>query len=58
MKDGSGTETAAGESTVTVVNQGPLYVQGELSIDGAALCRCGKSKNKLFYDNSHETGGF
>ena len=48
---------------------GPLYVRGDLDIDGAesdmkgvrfraALCRCGQSKNKPFCDNSHEEAGF
>ena len=48
---------------------GPLYVRGDLAIDGAlqnapglafraALCRCGESKNKPFCDNSHEAAGF
>ena len=47
------------ENTITVSNQGPLYVRGDLEIDGsseerAALCRCGESTNKPFCDNSHE----
>jgi len=64
-KDGGPTETADAENTVLVANQGPLYVRGELAIDGAqgdmpgvkfraALCRCGASKKKPFCDNSHE----
>lgn len=57
------------ENTVMVANNGPLYLRGDLEIDGAAddmagvtmraaLCRCGLSKNKPFCDNSHEAGGF
>lgn len=55
-------------NTIMVANNGPLYLRGELDIDGAddmpgvatraALCRCGQSKNKPFCDNSHEGAGF
>lgn len=62
-------EQAPDRNTVVVANNGPLYVRGQLEIDGAAadmegvryraaLCRCGLSKNKPFCDNSHEDGGF
>ncbi len=62
-------EQAPGENTVSVVYNGPLYVTGDLDIDGApadmpgvrfraALCRCGASGNKPFCDNSHLTAGF
>jgi CDGSH-type Zn-finger protein/uncharacterized Fe-S cluster protein YjdI len=68
-KDGGDAETAAEENTVLVSNNGPLYVRGELHIDGApddmagvalraALCRCGQSANKPFCDNAHEASGF
>ena len=68
-KDGSDAETADDKNTVVVTNCGPLYVRGELQIDGAAddmegvqfraaLCRCGHSKNKPFCDNQHEKAGF
>ncbi len=67
--DGGEEETPAAKNTVVVANNGPLYLQGELHIDGAAedmegvkfraaLCRCGLSKNKPFCDNAHEEGGF
>ena len=67
-KDGS-PESAPGENTVTIANNGPLYAHGELEIEGvaedmagvkfrAALCRCGKSANKPFCDNSHLEDGF
>jgi len=63
-KDGSAIETATETNTVLVSNQGPLYVRGELEVDGAAddmpgvkfraaLCRCGLSKKKPFCDDSH-----
>lgn len=67
--DGSVTETADTENTVTVSYQGPYFIRGDLEIEGArddmpgvkfraALCRCGASKNKPFCDNSHEEIGF
>ena len=56
-------------NTVNVAYNGPLFVRGRLTIEGApadapgtafraALCRCGKSQNKPFCDNSHEKEGF
>lgn len=68
-KDGGPAETPVKENTVTVAHNGPLYVRGDLEIEGAAddmggvrfraaLCRCGQSKNKPFCDNSHEAAGF
>lgn len=68
-KEGGSIEKASGENTVHVTYNGPLYVRGDLAIDGApseapglsfraALCRCGLSRNKPFCDNSHETGEF
>jgi len=68
-KDGSGAEETSSRNTIHVAYNGPLYVRGDLSIDGAsdeapglkfraALCRCGQSKNKPFCDNSHEKAGF
>ena len=62
--NGENPEKASGENTVTVVYNGPLYVTGDLDIEGApddmpgvrfraALCRCGKSRRKPFCDNSH-----
>ncbi len=67
-KDGT-SEQAPGENTVTVVYNGPLYLAGDLAIEGApadmpgvrsraALCRCGQSQNKPFCDNSHLQAGF
>ena len=68
-KDGGPQETADDENVVSVMYNGPLYVRGDLQIDGAApdmpgvrfrsaLCRCGQSKQKPFCDNSHEAAGF
>jgi CDGSH-type Zn-finger protein/uncharacterized Fe-S cluster protein YjdI len=67
-KDGT-SEKASAENVVTVVYKGPLYVSGDLSLEGApedmpgvrfrsALCRCGQSQNKPFCDNSHLEAGF
>ena len=64
-----GPETPAPENTVMATYRGPLYVTGDLAIEGApedmpgvrfraALCRCGASKNKPFCDNSHLEAGF
>ncbi len=61
----SGQQEKAGEvNTVNVAYNGPLFIKGELDIEGApqdmpgtefraALCRCGHSINKPFCDNSH-----
>ena len=56
-------------NTVAVAYNGPLFVSGDLAIEGApddmpgvrfraALCRCGHSQNKPFCDHSHEPAGF
>jgi len=68
-KDGGPNESPDAENVVAVMYNGPLYVRGDLEIDGAAadmsgvrfraaLCRCGQSTNKPFCDNSHEKAGF
>lgn len=62
-------EAAAPENTVTVCYNGPLFVRGDLAIADApadmpgvryraALCRCGRSANKPFCDNSHLAARF
>lgn len=62
-------EAADAENSVHVAYNGPLFARGDLEIEGApegvpglkfraALCRCGKSKNKPFCDNSHDEAGF
>lgn len=69
LADGSAPETASPENTINVAYNGPLFVRGELQIEGApadapalgfraALCRCGQSMNKPYCDNSHEKAGF
>jgi CDGSH-type Zn-finger protein/uncharacterized Fe-S cluster protein YjdI len=68
-KDDGAAEQAPSQNTVLVANNGPLYLRGELAIDGAAddmpgvryraaLCRCGASANKPFCDGSHEKAEF
>lgn len=67
--DGSHVETADASNTVNVAYNGPLFLRGDLDIEGApedvpglkyraALCRCGRSRNKPFCDNSHEDANF
>jgi CDGSH-type Zn-finger protein/uncharacterized Fe-S cluster protein YjdI len=62
-------EQASQTNKVQVTYKGPLYLSGELAIEGApddmpgvryraALCRCGQSGNKPFCDNSHLKAGF
>lgn len=69
IADGSYSETAPASNTIQVSYNGPLFVKGDLDIEGApadvpglkfraALCRCGQSKNKPYCDNSHEAAGF
>lgn len=57
-------------TTVRVLNDGPLYVEGlfkvvtasgkELPVEGGkcALCRCGGSEKKPFCDGTHKRAGF
>lgn len=59
-------------TTITVRDNGPLLVQGPITVVDAAgtqfkipadkpavaLCRCGQSKNKPFCDGAHKAGGF
>ncbi len=65
--DGGPVEATPDKNTVMVVPNGPLYVRGQLEVEGmngqgiptrVALCRCGASSNKPFCDNSHKTSGF
>jgi CDGSH-type Zn-finger protein len=50
-------------SHAMLIAKGPMLIQdsrGEMSTtrNKAALCRCGKSKNKPFCDASHKNAGF
>jgi CDGSH-type Zn-finger protein/uncharacterized Fe-S cluster protein YjdI len=62
-------EEPATVNTLTVSQDGPLYISGDISIQGVtddipgkrvrtALCRCGLSANKPYCDNSHAEAGF
>lgn len=67
-KDGGVAETPTDTNTVTIWHNGPLQVQGDLTINGAqvaiedetrvTLCRCGASEHKPFCDNSHLKANF
>lgn len=63
-RDAGAEETPDAVNSITVQRDGPLYVRGDVTLqteDGEvvvrdtrlALCRCGKSQNKPFCDNSH-----
>lgn len=67
--EGSALLEAPGPNQVTISNDGPLYLRGELAYPEsqpaapglsrrAALCRCGHSKNKPFCDRAHRAAGF
>ena len=62
-------EPQAADTTINVRPNGPLYVRGHVRIVGpgghliredtrVALCRCGHSENKPFWDGSHRRVGF
>ncbi len=62
--DGGPQEAVPAVATITVVQNGPFYVRGNVEIrdkDGnllrkckrVALCACGQSRNKPFCDESH-----
>ncbi len=64
-KDGGSNESAPSTNTIQVVEDGPLYIKGDVTIihddqtlilqdTRVALCRCGASHNKPFCDNTHE----
>ena len=66
---GTGQAAAKGQLSIKPLPDGPLLVNGPLSIrassgrlawqgDQAALCRCGQSQNKPFCDGSHKKVGF
>lgn len=67
--DGGPQEPAPATTTVTVTQDGPLYLHGNIEVRDAtgavirrdtrlALCQCGASRNKPFCDNSHLLVGF
>lgn len=63
-KDGGEKESIPRRNDLTLVEDGPVYLKGNLNIKNlddeimaevtrAAFCRCGKSSNKPYCDNSH-----
>jgi CDGSH-type Zn-finger protein/uncharacterized Fe-S cluster protein YjdI len=67
--NGPGKTASGGPLRVKAVPNGPLMVEGNLTIragsgrvawqgEKAFLCRCGASKNKPFCDGSHKAAGF
>ncbi|MCH2095605.1 MAG: (4Fe-4S)-binding protein [Rhodobacteraceae bacterium] len=61
--DGGTEELPTRINRVTLNENGPLALQGNLEVNGTActratLCRCGLSDNKPFCDGSHKDAGF
>ncbi len=62
--DGEGGETPPTVNRVRLWEHGPLEFRGQLKVAGeeagtrAVICRCGRSKNKPWCDNSHRDMGF
>jgi CDGSH-type Zn-finger protein/uncharacterized Fe-S cluster protein YjdI len=62
-KDGIA-EVTPGRNTVTVTENGPYAVRGQLRVAGedagtrATLCRCGHSARKPYCDGAHAKAGF
>jgi CDGSH-type Zn-finger protein/uncharacterized Fe-S cluster protein YjdI len=62
--DGGPQEAAPAVNVLRVRENGPYAVHARIEIAGvgsmfrATLCRCGKSANKPFCDNSHRAAGF
>lgn len=68
-KSGSGHTSETGELSIKSLKDGPLLINGVLTIyssngraawkgEKVALCRCGASKNKPFCDGSHTEANF
>ncbi len=66
---GPGHSLVSGELNIKPLENGPLLVNGNLTIyassgrqawqgEKVAFCRCGESKNKPFCDGSHRQAGF
>lgn len=67
--DGGAQEEPSPENSIMPVDDGPLYIRGNIEIvdeqgrligrgTRVALCRCGKSRHTPFCDNSHRAHGF
>jgi CDGSH-type Zn-finger protein/uncharacterized Fe-S cluster protein YjdI len=66
-KDGGASEVPDSESTLQVVDNGPVHLRGDITLTVAgedhtamrmSLCRCGASENKPYCDNSHQKISF
>jgi CDGSH-type Zn-finger protein/uncharacterized Fe-S cluster protein YjdI len=63
-KDGHANEAAPPVNLISIRENGPYAMRGELRVGGeaagyrATLCRCGASKNKPYCDGSHHTVDF
>ncbi|MFP8489743.1 CDGSH iron-sulfur domain-containing protein [Gracilimonas sp. Q87] len=69
LKKSDRSEKPPEQNVITIDEDGPLYIYGEVVIKDlngeiiledkrVAMCRCGKSKNKPLCDNSHIDEGF
>ena len=62
--DGGAQETAPPVNVLRIRESGPYAVNAEIDLEGhgmmlrATLCRCGKSTNKPYCDNSHREANF
>jgi CDGSH-type Zn-finger protein/uncharacterized Fe-S cluster protein YjdI len=67
--DGAGQEQPLSPTAAIPIDDGPLLVMGDLCVKGPdgetiteeyrlTLCRCGRSRNQPFCDNSHIASGF
>lgn len=62
--DGGSQEAPPAINTVRIRENGPYVVHADIALAGraamyrATLCRCGKSANKPFCDNSHQNAAF
>ncbi|MBO6795196.1 MAG: CDGSH iron-sulfur domain-containing protein [Balneolaceae bacterium] len=67
--DDGAEEPAPDVNTLTIVEDGPIYIKGDIKLKNAdgeivaeetrmAMCRCGASQNKPYCDNSHIKAGF
>jgi CDGSH-type Zn-finger protein/uncharacterized Fe-S cluster protein YjdI len=62
--DGGPQEAPPAVNVLSIRENGPYAVHAAMALDGqgnifrATLCRCGKSQNKPFCDNSHRDAGF
>lgn len=66
---GEGDEATGGPLAITPTENGPLLIEGEVTLVSGAgrratrlsktwLCRCGASRDKPFCDGSHKAAGF